>query len=345
MRKTWLLLGLACTGACTSNGGSTCPGIVGTGSSALEDNPAGLDVVEHAPLGRSKANAVVVALHGCTQTAQAYEGAGWDALADELGFAVIYPQQTTANNAQRCFRWWDPAHVTRGQGEARSIESMVTAAKAKYGASRVYVTGLSAGAAMAVVMLAAYPDLFEAGAIMAGIPYGCAKSSNDSFTCMSGKEQSGEQWAALLPADARSKPPRVSIWTGDADYVVRPTNAEQLVRQWSSAHGASDAKAVTTEAVGIATHETFANGAVERWTIAKMGHGVAVSPADGCGTAGAFLVDAKLCSTQKAAEFFGLTGDGAAPSSPGAHPPRDAAPSSGGNGTGDGASQQEGCSN
>lgn len=197
---------------------------------------------------------------------------------------------------------------------------------------------------MAVAMLAAYPDLFEAGAIMAGIPYGCAKSANDSFTCMSGKEQTADAWTALLPADARSKPPRISIWTGDADYVVRPTNAEQLVRQWAGAHG--DAKPGATEKVGIATRETYANGAVERWTIAKMGHGVAVSPAEGCGKAGAFLVDAKLCSTQKAAEFFGLTGDGtAAPS-----PPRDAVPSPGGNGSGngaatDGASQQGDCTN
>jgi poly(hydroxyalkanoate) depolymerase family esterase len=337
------LLFVGVLAACSSNGGSTCPGaIVGSTSSALTENPAGLEVVEHAPPS-GKASAIVVALHGCTQTAQAYEGAGWNTLGDQLGFAVVYPQQTAVNNGQRCFRWWDAAHVTRGQGEAKSIEAMALAAKAKYGATRMFVTGLSAGGAMAVAMLAAYPDLFEAGAIMAGIPYGCASSANDSFTCMSGKEQTAEAWSALLPADARSKPPRISIWTGDADYVVRPTNAEQLVRQWAAAHGSADAKPSKTETVGIGKHDTYANGAVERWTIAKMGHGVAVSPAEGCGTAGAFLVDAKLCSTQKAAEFFGLTGDGtAAPS-----PPRDPVPSSGGNGGpgGDGASQQGDCTN
>lgn len=320
-RSALLLLGVSA--ACSSNGGSTCPGIVGATSSALTENPAALEIVEHAPPS-GKANAIVVALHGCTQTAQAYEGAGWNELADKAGFAVLYPQQTTANNGQRCFRWWDPAQVTRGQGEARSIAAMVEAAKAKYGATRAFVTGLSAGGAMTVAMLAAYPDLFEAGAVMAGIPYGCAKSTNDSFTCMNGKEQSGEVWAALLPADARAKPPRVSVWTGDADYVVRPANAEQIVRQFAAAHGSPDAKASATETVGGATHETFANGNVERWTIAKMGHGTPVSPSGGCGTAGAFLLDVKLCSTQKAAEFFGLTGDGTATS-----PPRDAVPSSG----------------
>lgn len=334
------LLFVGVLAACSSNGGSTCPGIVGATSSALSDNPGGLEVVEHAPPS-GKANAIVVALHGCTQTAQAYEGAGWNELADKAGFAVVYPQQTIANNSQRCFRWWDPVHVTRGQGEARSIAAMVEAAKAKYGATRAFVTGLSAGGAMTVAMLAAYPDLFEAGAVMAGIPYGCAKSTNDSFTCMKGKEQSAETWAALLPADTRAKPPRISVWTGDADYVVRPANAEQIVRQFAAAHGSPDAKANATETVGIATHETFANGAVERWTIAKMGHGVAVSPAEGCGTAGAFLVDAKLCSTQKAADFFGITGDGTATS-----PPRDAVPSSGetaGTGNADGATQHGDC--
>lgn len=339
-RSALLLAGTlaACSSACTNQGGSTCPGIVGNTASALTENPAGLEVVEHGPPS-GRASAIVVALHGCTQTAQAYAGAGWNELGDELGFAVVYPQQVVANNGQRCFRWWDAAHVTRGQGEGRSIEAMALAAKARYGATRIFVTGLSAGGAMAVAMLAAYPDVFEAGAIMAGIPYGCAKSANDSFTCMSGKEQTADAWTALLPADARTRPPRITIWTGDADYVVRPTNAEQLVRQWAGAHGASGAEPAATEKIGIATRETYANGAVERWTIAKMGHGVAVSPAEGCGTAGAFLVDAKLCSTRKAAEFFGLTGDGTSPPSP----PRGAVPPPGGDGSTDGATQHSQC--
>jgi len=295
--------------ACTASGSGDrlC-----SGSSALGDG-AGLEFTEH--VKGSSATAIVVALHGCTQTAKDYEAAGWNEVADAKGFAVVYVQQSTANNAQRCFRWWDPAQTSRDQGEAAAIASAALAAKAKYGAAHVYVTGLSAGAAMSVAMLASYPDVFEAGAIMAGIPFGCAKSLTDSFACTNGKDQTPDAWAALLPDMARSSPPRISIWQGTADYIVRPTNADQLVRQWTKAHGA-DAKATSSETVGVATHETFANGAVERWSIEGMGHGTAVDPASGCGHAGAFVLDEKLCSTAKAAEFFGLTTDSASAPAP-----------------------------
>jgi len=298
--------------ACANSGGDDR---VCAGSSALSDG-AGLEITEHAK--GSSATAIVVALHGCTQTAKDYEAAGWNEVADAKGFAVVYAQQSTANNAQRCFRWWDPAQTSRDQGEAAAIANAALAAKSKYGAEHVYVTGLSAGAAMSVALLASYPDVFEAGAIMAGIPYGCAKSLTDSFTCTNGKDQTPDAWAALLPDKAKSSPPRISIWQGTADYVVRPANADQLVRQWTKAHGA-DAKATSTETVGVATHETFANGAVERWSIEGMGHGTAVDPANGCGKAGAFVLDEKLCSTAKAAEFFGLGTHAASTPPPATH--------------------------
>ena len=272
----------------------------------------------HAPAS-GKASAVVVAMHGCTQNANAYVGAGWNGAADAAGFAVVDPEQTAANDGQQCFRWWDAAHTTRGKGEAASIAAMVEYAKKTYGATHAFVTGLSAGAAMTSVMLATYPDLFEAGAIMAGLPYDCATSQNDAYSCMSpGKDKPSSAWAALVPKLPGAATPRVSIWHGDADYTVRPANLDQLVRQWTGVNGVSDTPAATAT-VGKAKHEEYrdAKGGVrvESWLISGMSHGVSIDPSNGCGKAGAYVLDKGLCSTHQAAMFFGLVGPDPLPGS------------------------------
>jgi poly(3-hydroxybutyrate) depolymerase len=204
---------------------------------------------------------------------------------------------------------------------------MVAYAKTTYGATHAYATGLSAGAAMTAVMLATYPDVFEAGAIMAGLPYACATSQNDAYSCMSGKDKTSAAWGALVPKVPGAAPPRVAVWQGDADYTVRPTNLDQLVRQWTSVNGISDKPSAST-AVGKAKHDEFRDTGgvvrVESWRIAGMGHGVSVDPSAGCGKAGAYVIDEGLCSTKKAAAFFGLVaadpppgGTGSSGSTPG----------------------------
>lgn len=272
------------------------------------DNPGALTMFVHAPPS-GRASAVVVAMHGCTQTASDYTAAGWNELADRAGFAVVYPQQSSSNNMNRCLNWFERGDIARGQGEARSIAAMTEHALATYGAKRAFVTGLSAGAAMTAVMLATYPDLFEAGAIMAGIPYACASSMTDAFACMSGKQKAPSAWAALVPDLGTASPPRVAIFQGAADWTVRPANMAALVDQWTAVNGlASEPTSTTTE--GRATHAEYKDSAgvtrVESWSIEGMSHGVAVSPSEGCGKAGAFVLDVGLCSTDKAAAFFGL---------------------------------------
>jgi poly(3-hydroxybutyrate) depolymerase len=133
---------------------------------------------------------------------------------------------------------------------------------------------------------------------------------------MSGsKDQTAAAWGALLPAAATAHPPRVAIWHGDADYVVRTSNATQLVRQWTSAHKIAES-AKQSEKVGPAEHTTYRDGSgnvvVESWIIGGMGHGVALDPKNHCGTAGAFLLDVALCSTERAASFFFSTTSGSA---------------------------------
>jgi hypothetical protein len=95
-----------------------------------------------------------------------------------------------------------------------------------------------------------------------------------------------------LPTAARGAAPRVSNWHGDADYIVRPMNEGELVKQWTGVAGVASA-APLTETVGGATHaeHTDASGVVrvESWLVKGMAHGVALDPRAGCGTAGAYL--------------------------------------------------------
>lgn len=287
-------------------------------------NPGALVMRVHVPTTVPPDAALVVALHGCTQNADGYVNAGWNDLANLEGFYVVYPEQPSANSPTQCFNWYDANDTARGRGEALSIKQMVDWMRSRYSidASRVYVTGMSAGGGMAASLLAAYPDVFAAGAIMAGLPAGCATSASDAFTCMSpGRDLSQAAWAdrarAAFPGYSGGYP-RVSIWHGTGDYTVRDANRVQLVRQWTGVHGIS-ATPARTELVNGATHELYTNAAgellVESYSVPGMGHGTAVepgfAPAGGCGRSGAFVLDQGICSTYHAWQFFE---GGAAPS-------------------------------
>ena len=148
-------------------------------------NPGALRMFEYVPADPQPA--LVVVLHGCTQTAASYDfGAGWSTLADRHGFVLLLPEQQRANNARNCFNWFRAGDIERGRGEAMSIRNMVEKMIVNHAIDRrrVFVTGLSAGGAMTSVMLATYPDAFAAGAIIAGLPYGTATNVNEAFGSM-----------------------------------------------------------------------------------------------------------------------------------------------------------------
>ncbi|MDP1910436.1 MAG: PHB depolymerase family esterase, partial [Hyphomicrobium sp.] len=150
-------------------------------------NPGNLIVRTFVP-DTIKPNApLVVVLHGCTQNAALYDtGSGWSDLAEREGFALLYPEQQRSNNANLCFNWYQPGDAARGKGEALSISQMVAHMTAQHGLdpSRVFVTGLSAGGAMASVMLATYPDLFAGGAVIAGLPFASARTLPEALERM-----------------------------------------------------------------------------------------------------------------------------------------------------------------
>jgi poly(hydroxyalkanoate) depolymerase family esterase len=227
----------------------------------------------------------------------------------------IFP---TGNNAAGCFNWFLPGDIGRDQSEALSIKQMIDTMKTDHGsdATKVFVTGLSAGGAMTAVMLATYPEVFAGGAVIAGLPYRCATSASEATSqCMKpGKNLSPAQWGSLVRnASPHTGPwPKVSIWHGAAGTTVAPVNATELVDQWTNVHGI-DRTPDTTDTVQGHAHEVFTDAGgkplVEIYTIAGMGHGTPVDPGLGseqCGTARAFILDAGICSSLQIARFWGL---------------------------------------
>src|SRR6516225_1753572 len=281
-------------------------------------NPGNLRMFAYAPAHLPPKAPLVIALHGCTQTADEYDhGTGWSSLADNLGFAVVYPQQQPANNPHNCFSWFLPDDIVRGQGEALSIREMVEHAIATFAADRgkAFVTGLSAGGAMASVMLATYPEVFAGGAIIAGLPYGCASNVQQAFEAMFTEQgQAAQALGDRVRAASRHRGPwpKISVWYGTSDPIVKPSNGEDIIRQWTNLHGRSDSPSYQ-ELIGSHTRRVWSdpndNALIEAFTINGMAHGVPLATTMGgerCGAAGAFFLDVGISSTHHIARFWRL---------------------------------------
>jgi poly(hydroxyalkanoate) depolymerase family esterase len=117
---------------------------------------------------------LVMMLHGCGQNARDLAKiCGLNAIAERNNFLVVYPEQTTKANPLRCWNWFDPKHQSREAGEPSILAAVIDQAVSSHNIdpNRVYVAGLSAGAAMAVVLGATYPDLFMAIGVVAGLEF------------------------------------------------------------------------------------------------------------------------------------------------------------------------------
>ncbi|MCR8547147.1 PHB depolymerase family esterase [Salipiger sp. P9] len=140
------------------------------------DNPGDLTMLLYRPEGHDGALPLVVALHGCTMSADSFDDeTGLTALADAQGLLLLFPEQNDDNQPHKCFRWYDERDNRPGDGESASIHSMIASLLDSGAADpeQVFVMGLSAGGAMSAALLANYPDLFAGGAIVAGLPYDC----------------------------------------------------------------------------------------------------------------------------------------------------------------------------
>jgi len=299
-----------------------------TSVSSFGTNPGNLLMYYYAPSSPKSPAPLVVALHGCTQSANEYaDRTEWHVLANKYGFYVVFPQQQSSNNQNKCFNWFEPGDIARGQGEALSIKQMVDYMKSHFNidSSKVFVTGLSAGGAMTSVMMATYPDVFAGGAVMAGIPYKCATTMTEGFTCMSGVDKTPQQWGDLVRGaySGYSGPyPTLMVFQGSSDYTVRDVNMTELVDQWTNVHG-TDQTPEVTETFRTATRKIYRNSSgkdvVVTYYISGMGHGITVDPGtnqDQGGTTGAYSEDKDIYSSYYAAQFWGLTGSGSSDTTP-----------------------------
>ena len=282
-------------------------------------NPGALRMFSFVPDNLQQPPALVVVLHGCGQTAAGYDlGAGWSTLAKHYGFVLLMPEQQSSNNGQGCFNWFNPEDTARDSGEACSIRQMIARMVGDHEVDerRIFVTGLSAGGAMTSVMLATYPEVFAAGAVIAGLPFGVANNVREALNGMfqSPARPAGELGDLVRNASDHEGPwPKISVWHGSADRTVNPANANEIVKQWLDVHDLPAAPMSEGPVDGYprqvwwnADGETI----VESYAITDMAHGTPLGTADNdeqYGAQGAFLIEAGISSSYHIAKFFGLT--------------------------------------
>ncbi len=178
---------------------------------------------------------LVVMLHGCKQTATDIATATrLNALADRKGFAVLYPQQSAAADAHRCWHWYQ-RDTQQGGGDVALIASLIDRVRQQHGldASRIYLAGLSAGAALANLIALHHPALIAAVGLHSAPVFGTTDSPISAYRAM-------QHGAMLLNTEAAREFTRAApqfpgmptiVIHGDGDSVVRRINARQLVEQ------------------------------------------------------------------------------------------------------------------
>lgn len=181
---------------------------------------------------------LLVMLHGCTQDPDDFAaGTAMNALAEEHGCLVLYPEQSRAANASQCWNWFEASHQERDGGEPSLLAAMTREVIETWQAdpNRVYVAGLSAGGAMAAILGLAYPELYAAVGVHSGLPVG---SANDLITGLAAMKK-----APATGGTARALPQRVPVivFHGDRDDVVHPGNGDAVLRQFL--HPAPDSPA------------------------------------------------------------------------------------------------------
>ncbi|MQM25946.1 extracellular catalytic domain type 1 short-chain-length polyhydroxyalkanoate depolymerase [Glycomyces albidus] len=208
------------------------------------NNPSNLQMYLYVPDNVDPEPALVVGIHWCTGSGPAFHsGTEWAQLADQHGFIVLYPSVT------RSSKCWDVASQASLNGtgsDSVGIKSMIDWVFANYDVNReqVYSTGVSSGAMMTNVMLANYPDVFEAGASFSGVPFTCfatADGSEWNSQCSQGQlNRTPQQWGdavRAVNAGYTGEWPRMQIWHGTNDDVLFYQNFQEQVDQWTNVHG------------------------------------------------------------------------------------------------------------
>ena len=252
MRAAFTVLAMvAMAGGEPTSGGAGAPpeaaqpaGRVVTGQYAGPEGTRAYRLYVPASWSAGRRMPLVVMLHGCTQNADDIaRGTRLDARAERDGFLALYPEQPASANPKTCWNWFDPAHQRRG-GEPALIAAMTRQVAKEHGADarRVHVAGISAGGAMALVVGAAYPELFASVASHSGVAVGAASNPMAAVGVMRGGAVDAATLAptmrALMGERRRAVP--LLVLHGTADQVVNVVNARQSAEQWAGALDAAE---------------------------------------------------------------------------------------------------------
>jgi poly(hydroxyalkanoate) depolymerase family esterase len=238
--------------------------------------PSGRRAYRHyVPVSASEGiTGIVMMLHGCTQTPEDFAiGTGMLPLAEAHRLVLVFPEQARGANAQTCWNWFSKGDQRRERGEPEILAGIARKAMAEHDVSqnRVFVAGLSAGAAMAVILGENYPDVFAAVGAHSGLPYGSAHDVPSAFAAMAGQIE-----VAPSPPAARSVP--TIVFHGDADRTVHPKNGNEIIRY---ASGGRSTQAIQTTVSGERDGRSFQctltsddKGTVlsEHWVVHGLGH-------------------------------------------------------------------------
>lgn len=207
-------------------------------------NPGNLEMYLYVPDNVSPEPAIIVAPHWCTGSGpDVYNGTQYDELSEQYGYIVVYPSVTRSS---KCFDVYTQASLSGTGSDSVSVKSMVDHVLSTYGADpdRVFATGHSSGAMMTNVLLGVYPEVFKAGSSYSGVPFTCFATMGGSewnSECSGGNiDRTPQQWGdAVRGANpGYSGPwPRMQIWHGTEDDVLRYPNFNEQIEQWTDVNG------------------------------------------------------------------------------------------------------------
>jgi poly(hydroxyalkanoate) depolymerase family esterase len=240
---------------------------------------------------RGQSLPLVVMLHGCKQDPDDFAaGTRMNAMAEEKQCFVLYPAQSKIANSPKCWSWFNAVDQERERGEPSMIADMTREIIRSYQieASMVYVAGLSAGGAMAVIMATEYPDIFAAAAVHSGMPYNAARNLFSALSAM--KHGPQRRWYDQFGNKPESQAPAVPmiVFHGDADTVVHPRNGEQVIKEAVAGTLCAETEALVDcglperrSYTRTVYHDETGNEMAEQWVIHGSGHGWSGGCSDG----------------------------------------------------------------
>ncbi len=234
--------------------------------------PAGHRPSRRAPL--------LMLLHGCDQDAEGFvDTTRFTAVADRHGIVLVAPEQIRRDHLNRCWRWYEVRHQQRGIGEPALLTGVVTdmvdeRARWRINPRLVYVAGISAGGAMALILAATYPDVFAAVGVHSAPPYRAATGAGRAFAAMAARTE------APGPEEGAKPMAPLVVVQGEADRVVRPDNAGRVAAQWLVFHGGGPLRSTTTtgrsgDGRAFRTTRWFGDRGrtvAEMWLVDDLGH-------------------------------------------------------------------------